>query len=297
MDSLTNLGRSVGGMFVDGMVEKAAIYILNPINDSDDKFTDAKLGAAANNLVKQIRKGAKDNSGVSGAGEAVNLNALKKVESFGNDEKGAFIGRKSEIQSEFIKIEVQYNPQTLKLYSVIGKQQKVKSEEGGANNLVVTDYSGKTRLSFDLIFDDVDIMDSFMLDGVPTNVSGVVGKGVDMISHGGLTHSVRKRMDAMLSLLSSQRTQQVVFAWAKMSFRGALTNVTNRFTMFNTDGNPVRGTMHLEITQETTTKNQFSYDTQEWENAFMNRFSKSDSVGARSVASKIMNNGILNINI
>ena len=295
MDMAKNLGRSAVGMFADGSVEKAALYVLNP-EQLTDEFTDADLGDAANKLLKSLRKGEKDDSGESGAGEAVNLNKLKDVPSFGNDQKGAFIGRKSALQSEFIKIEVQYNPQTIRLYSLIGKQKKMKNDESGTNSLVVTNYSGKTRMSFDLIFDDVDIMDSFMIEGIPTNVSGVVNKGIDRYKKGGV-HSVRKRMDAILSLLSSLRSQQVIFAWSKMAFRGALTNVHNTYTMFNKAGNPVRGTMHIEITQETSENNQFAYDNNEWEEAFKARFQNSDSVGAKSAFSKITNNSILNLDI
>ena len=296
MDSVKNLGRSAAGMFVDGCVEKAALYILNPIYETED-FSDKALGDAANDLVKKLRDGASDNSKLSGVGEALNTKNLKKVENFGNDEKGAFIGKKSELREEFIKIPVQYNPETIRIYSLIGKQQEMNKSEGGMNRLVVTNFSGKTRMSFDLIFDDCDIVDAFMLEGIPVNVSGAAQKVADMAMKGGLTHSVRKRMDAILSLLSSLRTQQVVFAWAKMTFRGALTTVNNKYTMFNTDGNPIRGTMHLEITQETTENNQFVYDNNEWEKAFKTRFADSDSVGGASGFSKVVNNSILNLNI
>lgn len=287
---------SAKGMIFAGAKEKAALYILNPAYYD---ITDQQIGKAANDIVGKIKKGGKDEGLLDKAKNALVPAAVDKTKTFGNDLKGKSIGKVSNLRKEFIKVEVQFNPQSIRLYSGIGKQQDLERKDNGMNKLVVTNLSGKTRMSFDLIFDDVDITDAFMLEGIPVNVSQGVNKAVDKIKHGKEIHSVRKVMDAFLSLLASLKTQQVIFAWSKMTFRGTLTNVDNTFTMFNTKGNPVRGIMHIEITQEIreNSKTNFRYDKGEWDKAFKNRFKKSDSVGSKSTASKIMNNNVLNIDI
>ena len=294
--ALQNLASSAKGMFFDGAGEKAVLYVLNPKYDT---LSDAEIGQVANSLVQKLRGGATDNGILEKAKEKLNPAGAAANEDYGfaNDANGKAVGVVSSQQKEFIKIEVQYNPQSIRMYSAIGKQQELDRKDNGMNRLIISNLSGKTRMSFDLIFDDMDIVDSFMLDGVPVNITGVVNKGIDAFKHRGTKHSVRKQMDAIMSLLSSLRTQQVIFAWSKMTFRGMLTNVTNTYTMFNTEGNPVRGTMHIEITQESKEDNIIAYDKTEWEKAFKNRFSQSDSVGKKSTASKILNNGILNIDI
>ncbi|MBQ3798140.1 MAG: hypothetical protein II842_18000 [Butyrivibrio sp.] len=299
MAGYSDIGTAAAGMF-GGSIEKATLYVLNP---SYDSIKDDEIGTAANELIAAIRDGTKEASIMEKAQNIIDdvgkNEALvpQKFDGFGND-SGKAIGVASKIKSQFIKFEVQYNPESIRLYSAIGKQQEVNKQDSGMNKMNIYNLTGgKTRMSFDLIFDDVDVPDSFMLDGVNLNASAAVSKVKDMATHDGGFHSVRKVMDAFLALLSSIRTQQVVFAWSKMTFRGMLTNVSNRYTMFNTSGNPVRGIMHLEITQETKEDNVFNYDEKEWQKAFETRFSESSDVGIASKASKAMNNGVMNIDI
>jgi hypothetical protein len=206
---------------------------------------------------------------------------------------------------KFLKFTFQYNPASLRLYSVNGKLQS-KSDNNGAESLRMTEYAGKTRLSFDIIFDDCDNMNAFMFNEIANiNVTGAINKGLSLLQSGGNTHSVRKRMDAIMSLLSSPSTQQVIFFWSRMVFRGTVTSVTNTFTMFNPKGNPIRGTMHLEITQDKAYSQKKLYDEKYWENAFNEAFKPPkggigpDGVagvcGGQSWLDKATNNPFLNI--
>ncbi len=292
MAGYDDLGTAAAGMF-GGSIEKAVLYVLNP---GFDHINDDELGDAANELVASIRSGSKESSIMEKAKNVIDGDMQPpQYAGFGND-KGKALGAVSSLKNQFIKFEVQYNPESIRMYSAIGKQQEVNKQATGMNKMNIYNLTGgKTRMSFDLIFDDMDVVDSFMLDGVNINASAAVSKAKDVMSHDDGFHSVRKVMDAFMSLLSSIRTQQVIFAWSKMTFRGMLTNVSNRFTMFNTKGNPVRGVMHLEITQETKENNLFKYDETEWQKAFENRFAQGPEVGKASAAQKAMNNSVLNI--
>ncbi|MBO4457639.1 MAG: hypothetical protein J5802_07960 [Butyrivibrio sp.] len=81
---------------------------------------------------------------------------------------------------------------------------------------------------------------------------------------------VRKKMDSIMSLLSSSYTQQVIFCWSKMIFRGTVTSVSNTYNMFDPHGIPISGTVNLSISQKT--KDTDADDKVYWDSAFKNYF-------------------------
>ena len=335
-DMMSNLGSSAKGMFTDGASSKAVIFIPNPY-----KYMPDESGAVSPDVITDFNNIAQDfenelirqdidspgfvesmrsvGGGIADAGSAVK-NALSSKANFvaaaksvggalgdvlaggGNDPSK--VGKVAEENDNFFKITVQFNPASMRMDSVNGK---VKSMNSSGNNtaklLNEQEYSGRTKLSFDLIFDDVDLMDAFMLqEVVDMNASKIVGKVGDIWSHGQNVFSVRARMETFLTLLVSSITQHVIFHWGKMVFRGQVTGVTNTYNMFNTHGNPIRGTMHLEITQDDRKEGKsdpekqgdnFSYQNKQWRNSFDRTF-KEGMGGGKSTASKFLNNNILN---
>ncbi len=296
--AFSNFSQSVQGMFTAGAVEKAVLYIyLEDIRQNTNRSMAEELKSVLK-LEKDLMKKNKSTSGV-----------LDDLKGMGNSIKDSFIpGAKSQqklgevYEDTYLKFPVQYNPATIRLYSVNGQVKERSSNNGGVNRLAIMDFSGKSKMSFDLIFDDCDNSNAFMLNELANaNITSGVNKGMSLLQNGGNFHSVRKKMDAIMSLLSSYQTQQVVFAWSRMVFRGTVTDVSNRFTMFNPQGNPIRGEMHLEITQDKGIKN-LRYDDAYWKRAFEDCF-KADSgmpdvagvVGKQNWADKAMNNPFLNI--
>lgn len=282
---------SAKGMFVDGVTEKAVLYVLNP---ATSKLKLADVADAANEMMKTLKNGSiKDKSP-----DLLSKEGIKDLTGYGSKSTKNPVGQVAEEDSQkrWIKFKVQFNPESIRLYSGNGRLQSMDRKDGGIDNrLHIVNLSGKTKLSFELVFDDVDNIDAFMLENLTPNVGNVASKAGDMITHaGGDGHSVRKQMDAFLSLLSTFETQQVVFCWARMSFRGTLTSVGNTFTMFNKYGNPVRGVMRLEITQEMTPTNELKYEDSVWDDAFHRKFVEG-AANVKSTAEKLMNNNILNI--
>jgi len=127
-------------------------------------------------------------------------------------------------------------------------------------------------------------------------------KGDLTTNRGKNSHSVRKRMDAIMSLLSHPDTQQVIFFWSRMVFRGMVTSVRNTYTMFNPAGNPIRGKMHIEITQDRE-KKALQYDESYWDNSYKEIFKQNKSqegdadADKQGMWNKLSNNAFLNINI
>ena len=137
---------------------------------------------------------------------------------------------------------VQYNPKTLNSSSSDGKIRWKRSKSGNKIKQSKTEVHGNSTLTFELIFDDC--------------------------------HGVRKRMDAIMSVLSTSYTNHVSFCWSQMLFEGILTNVENKFTMFDAHGNPISGTMHLTLTQEKKDKWPGYCEGNYWNNAFKKCFKK-----------------------
>ena len=274
------------GILTQNATQKAVLYILNP-----SQYKTAEISAiakAANELEKKLRKTDK-----------VALDAsisLKKSLGLNSKRADAEIAEIVEGNDMFLKMEVQYNPASLRLFSGIGKQQSFDRNDNGLNKLTVINLAGKSRLSCDLFFDDMNIQDSFMLEGLTPNVGNAADKVKDLATHGLKGHTVRPKMDALMSLLSSYHAQQVVFHWSTMVFRGTLTNVQNDFMMFNTRGNPVRGKVHIEITQETSKNGDLDYKNDIWDDAFYAIF-KENEAGKKSAMSKIANGSLLNLSL
>ena len=298
-DMLSNLGSSAKGMFFDGAGEKAILYIylVDLSGDNDTTFSDVKEmlapEVAALNALQDKLLG-KTKSLLSTAGVK---DTLKQAFSASHDPEN--IGAIDSGNPGFVKFQVQYNPATIRLYSVNGKVQS-RRDDAGIDKLSVYNFTGKSKLSFDLIFDDCDNMNAFGLNDVANaNLSSGIKKGYNTLKHGGNTYSVRKKMDAIMSLLSSVATQQIVFYWANMCFRGTLTDVGNKFTMFNPQGNPIRGEMHLELTQDKQHE-ELGYKDDYWDSAFKAMFKPktglSGLAGGQSLTDKLTNNNLISLN-
>ena len=304
---IDNIASSAKGMFTDGAGEKAILYIFLTNLDELNKLNKEEMKKFLND--EGMTLNALQNSLLSSTKSRISLDSLK------NDTKSLFnkgrLGSDSDIgeiynlettryRASFVKFKVQYNPATIRLYSVHGKLQSRKGEEG-IDKLSVYNFTGKSKLSFDLVFDDCDNMNAFALNEVANiNLTGALNKGYNTFTHDGTNFSVRKRMDAIMSLLSTSATQQVVFFWANMCFRGTITDVGNKFTMFNPQGNPIRGEMHIELTQDKANED-LSYDESYWQTAFGKCFKPKEGLlgaaGGQSLTNKLTNNNLINLSL
>ncbi|MCR5594700.1 MAG: hypothetical protein K6G12_02525 [Lachnospiraceae bacterium] len=307
--ALSGMGSSAKGMFTDGSGSKAIIYIPNPdvfdpdLSSDDTRKAQEKLNQEAAKLEKQLNKKngisyEPDNDVADLAKDKLSMGAnlmsgLKSTFTPGGSSPDK-VAKPARENSNFVKVEFQFNPDSIRMDSINGKIQDMNGSETSSKMISKKTFVGRTKLSFDVTFDDLDLMDAFMLQEVVNlNVTNAANKGINMFTHGGNTFSVTAKMEAFMSLLASANTQHVIFYWGKLCFRGQVTGVTNKYTMFNTSGNPIRGTMHLEITQDGKTNDKYEYDMQAWKNSFDKCF-KNGSGGGRSMASKFLNNNVLN---
>lgn len=305
-NTLGTVGSSAKGMLTDGAGSKAVIFIPNPnIFDPDAKITDTATDKVLNDLneaAMNLEDTLNGDSPVAAVTEKVGFgkkisNALGSAKDYvlgGLDPHK--VGEEAKENGNFIKVIVQFNPKSIRFDSLNGKIQSMNGNDDASRLVQTKELLGRTKLSFELIFDDVDLMDSFMLQEVADmNVTKVVNKGWDMLRHKGNTFTVTNKMDTFMALLASAASQHVVFFWGKLTFRGKVTAVNNTYTMFNTSGNPVRGKMRLEITQDANNQDAFVYENKTWKKSYESVFTDKAGGGALDMLSKLGNNAILNI--
>ena len=277
-----------------GNVTKAVLLIRKiekkNINQNNNEVLDA-LGAKNADVIKHY--------------DQLNQTLLQKAEESLNGKKVVTYDtiRALALKKNYIALEVQYNPTTLRMDTSAGKQMEFK---GSAQNPELSVYKAPsaTILTFDLLFDDVNNMDSFMLGDNPLTgltASNAVNAVTSILKGDG--YSVMRQMQGLLSLLSIDEARRVIFFWGDMSFHGCVTDVDMQYTMFNKKGHPVRGKVTIAIRQDDEDEiNQardknYTYDKEYWEKAFDATFKEDDEGSILGNVNKFTNNSLLNLKL
>ena len=201
--------------------------------------------------------------------------------------------------SGYLALEVQYNPSPISMSTQAGKQVQYSGGslgQGGANQITQIVQPVSTTMSFQLVFDDMNPQDAFVLENMAPTAGNLVSGTADVARKVRGAYSVQAQMDGLMSLLTQPVTRKVIFYWAKMCFQGELVSVSSRYTMFNKDGNPIRGMVDLTIRQG----EESGFDVAYWDEAFTRTFGDpgTDQIsGKMGMATKAMQNNLLNIHL
>lgn len=193
----------------------------------------------------------------------------------------------------YLAMEVQYNPSSIHMQTATGSQLDYSGGSMGnmANNMIIQNIvPTSTTMNVQLIFDEVNMYDAFMVNNVNSPVGAIAQAAKYAVEK---EHSVQHQIEGILSLLTMDVTRQVVFYWSKMCFRGELTAVQANYTMFNKSGNPIRGVVNLSIRQGEQAE---LFESSYWGKAYENLFTKGKANG-KSTFSKVTNNNVLNLNL
>lgn len=151
------------------------------------------------------------------------------------------------------------------------------------------------QLSFQLIFDEVELISAFMEESMklvnPTPTPTAVIKGAVGAIKSGVQGppSVKDVMCAFTGALLSE-VDAVSFQWNDMEFVGTVTEIQMMFTMFSIEGEPIRGTVDMRLTEhvnETQKRNQ--------NKAAFDGLFKDNVADATNAAQKVGN--LLNLNL
>lgn len=191
---------------------------------------------------------------------------------------------------------VKFNPAQISFQGVGGGRVEKKGYqtegEGKEGNVQFSYGSMETRIqmNFQLIFDDYERTQAFMLEKFTDVEAGV---RTAITSRKNRTYSVRPQVEGFIGAIRNSETQKAVFHWGKMQYKGQITHVNAEYTMFSTDGNPIRAVVNIGMLLVDNTID-FSYMGQ-WQDAYEEVFGHSDK---SDLGSKLQNVGnLFNINL
>ena len=290
---------SIGNSLLGGLKDTAnlvtgnipkAILCVPDIRDKSKNYTVEQM-IKNSDALRDTLLDSSDTGGLGGMGAMASFKSL--------------LGRETTqaIESKgFLALEVPYNPSSIYLETVAGSQM---SFSGGAMGDASTSQLRQnvepvsTTMSVQLLFDAVNVYDSFMMSNLSVNVGNAVGVASNAVNKlAGDGYTVKPQMDGIMSLLTRDYTRHVLFFWAQMCFQGELTSVSSNYKMFNTQGHPVRGEIRLTIRQSEDIS--AKYSNRYWEKAFDKAFGDYMTSGLTQSANSLsrgLSNSVLNLNI
>lgn len=208
----------------------------------------------------------------------MNWLAQKANQVIGNVPKAKLMVGKQEGTDKYkATMEVKYNPSSIRLSARAGTYRKPGVGQGGFNQTDQSSVPAQATMNVELIFDDVNPQDAFMLTKFTSiNVGSMVsnvGGIVKQLTKGG--YSVQPQVEGLIALITSKDSREIQFCWDKMMFAGEVINVSANYTMFNPVGNPIRARVGLTIQKVDAdeSKTQKKY----WDDAFTEMFGTSNA--------------------
>lgn len=182
-------------------------------------------------------------------------------------------------------IEVQYNPASIQFSanadSVLMRNLQNSMEEGVVNQ---RSRAPSVMMTVDLIFNAVNIKDSFMADKFRVSANDIVTDVASLVNAG--SYTVQPQGNGLLAAAFSESDRFVTFQWADLSFSGELTDVSVRYGMFSVSGKPVHSVVTLRILQQLAG----AADDTKWnQSKFDECFSGQQNRSIGQVASNIVN--------
>ncbi len=217
-----------------GNIEKAIIEIednrgkepvIEPPVSVQTKSKAVSLGGAVGSLADQVASVA-----VSVAEEVKKASA----EALGGTKKRFF---------------VQFNPSELSLTGYGGGMRAKTDYSSGHGGITFDSVDVRITLSVRLIFDKVDPQDAFLADKMNLSVTSMaVGAAkAGMAAMGKKDNSVQTEVEGFIAALRSPSTRKIAFYWGSLCYSGVLNKIGAQYTMFNVNGQPIRGIVQLSL--------------------------------------------------
>jgi len=175
-------------------------------------------------------------------------------------------------------MQVQYNPSTISFRASADAEVVPALRQQGGNSVQnqIT-QPASIIMSVELIFDAVNVKDSFMYDKLEgTSVGGVVS------SIAAITNAVRKKpytvqpqTNGLLAMVLFKEFQRVTFHWADTTFTGQVSEAQAKYKMFSVSGRPVRSAVQIQIRQCLDNKEEAA----RWDEKFNKCFGKETAEG------------------
>lgn len=196
-------------------------------------------------------------------------------------------------KNNFIAIEVQYNPNSIKMRSDPGGRRRITAIDGvgsAGEGQSIKKLPKSTELSCTLIFERINVNDAFIQasEGWNASTGNLLSTGGSMAKKFKAkgdeeVYSVRKEVEGFLGMLCSDYTRDVIFYYGKMVFHGELVNAAATYKMFNKNGDPIYAEVTIRIRQSDEIT---EYEKKRWRYAYDALFKDSDEKEEKSGGQK-----------
>ena len=185
-------------------------------------------------------------SAASGASNAIAGAAGSVMSNLGLDPSQYIGGEDDEYNKCFT---VQFNPASLNITGYSGGSYDTTDFSEQGKSAKATGLSTNYSLSVRLIFDQMELQNSFPLDVFDYNMSTALASVYKIVNvaASGLSISVQAATEGLIGALYNPRTRYVCFVWGPMRYKGVLKSVNARYTMFDLMGRPVRSEVNLTL--------------------------------------------------
>jgi hypothetical protein len=187
------------------------------------------------------------------------------------------------------RYKVQFNPKELTLnssQSISSKGSVEQKEKDVSKAAPMAHQPPKITLSMNLIFDEVNLYDSFMSERIFTGLASLATNAVTAVQKHALGKkwTVQPQVEGFIAALRNPYTRTVLFSWNEFSFEGILNQISAEYTMFSVEGRPVRAKVRVKLINDMTLKAK-----KEWKEYFKEAFENSDSTNLSTVEGYVGN--------
>ena len=252
-----------------------------------------KLGAAAAQAAKAAQTVSAAADIASSVAGAVGVSGLT----------GALDSFKESLSMELPKkkrFEVKFNPSQITFQGAGGgKVAKTNYSAGGKVDMQYQEMAPRIQMNLQLVFDDYERTEAFMLEKFTDTTAiarTVVSSAASAVT--GKKHSVQPQVEGFIGALRNDCTRKVTFYWGSMKYQGVLNHVGAEYTMFSTDGSPIRANVNIgilltddSITDDATTNDYMG----QWQNSYQQVFEKDGITKLGNAVQGVGN--LLNINL
>lgn len=143
---------------------------------------------------------------------------------------------------------VKFNPSTLSFAVKEAEKRSKNNYDDQQTQIEDEEPNQQVTVSMQLIFDDYCYEEAFMSSAMDYSVT-TVGKKLAMekLGFGNEKHTVQYQVEAFMEALRNPYLRKVRFSWGKLSYMGILSKVNATYTMFSTEGRPLRATVDVSI--------------------------------------------------
>lgn len=196
--------------------------------------------------------------------------------------------------------EVKFNPSQISFQAHGGRKAskpdlaKTNADNQGVLKMEYQEWTPIIQMNVQLIFDDYERTQAFMMEKI-TDPAALVRNGVvaGVSAYQNKTYSIRPQVEGFIGALRNNFTRKIRFCWGNMIYTGVLNHVGAEYTMFSTDGNPIRANVNLGMlcTDATLSKGYMG----QWQESYQKVFKSDKTTNLGSVTQHVGN--LFNVNL